>query len=382
MQLSHSLIPVTESSKITARSKELSEDLKRHIVALHEDGQGYKKIANILKLSCSTVAKIIQRFKRAGSTQNRPRVGRPKKLSACAERHIQMLSLKDRCRSPVSIATEIEEVGGQPVSAQTIRRTLHQIGVHGCHPRRKPLLKTIHKKASKQFAEDMSTKHMDYWKHVLWSDEIKINLFGSDGFKHVCRWPGEEYKDKCVMPTVKHGGGNVMVWGCMSAASAGELYFIEGNMNSNMYCEILQQSIIPSLQKLGSRAVFQHDNDSKHTSKTTIALLKRLRVKVMDWPSMSSDLNPIEHLWEILKRKVEVCKVSNICQLRDIVMEEWKSIPVTTCEALVNSMPRRVKAVLDNDGGHTKYWQLTWCMLILTTFPKGCTHFCSQGFSF
>ena len=97
--------------------KQLSEDLKRRIVALHEDGQGYKEIANTLKLSCSTVAKIIQRFKRAGSTQNRPRVGRPKKLSARAERHIQMLSLKDRCRSAVSIAAEIEVVGGQPVSA-------------------------------------------------------------------------------------------------------------------------------------------------------------------------------------------------------------------------------------------------------------------------
>ena len=138
----------------------------------------------------------------------------------------------------------------------------------------------------------------------------------------------------------------------MSAAGVGELYFIEGNLNSNMFCEILQQSMI---QKLGSREVFQHDNDHKHTSKTTIALLKRLRVKVMDWPSMSPDLNPIEYLWGILKRKVEVCKVSNICQLCNVVMKEWTSIPVATCEALVNSMPRRVKAVLDNDGGHTKY---------------------------
>ena len=126
-------------------------------------------------------------------------------------------------------------------------------------------------------------------------------------------------------------------------------------MNSNMYSEILQQSMIPSLKKLGSRAVFQHENDPIHTPKTTTALLKRLRVKVMDWPSMSPNLNPIEHLWGILKRKVEVCKVSNICQLSDVVMEEWKSIPVVTCEALVNSTPRRVKAVLDNDGGHTKY---------------------------
>ncbi len=207
----------------------------------------------------------------------------------------------------------------------------------------------MHKKARKQFAEDKQTKDMDYWNHVLWSDETKINLFGSDGVKRVWQQPGEEYKDKCVLPTVKHGGGSVTVWGCMSAAGTGELQFIEGTMNANMYCDILKQ-------RLGRRAVFQHDNYPKHTSKTTTALLKKLRVKVMDWPSMSPDLNPIEHLWGILKRKVEERKFSNIHQLRDVVMEEWKRTPVATCEALVNSMLKRVKAVLVNNGGHTKYW--------------------------
>ena len=81
------------------------------------------------------------------------------------------------------------------------------------------------------------------------------------------------------MPTVKHGCGDVIVWDCMSAAGVGELHFIEGNMNSNMYCEILQQSMISSLQKLGRRGVFQHDNDPKHTYKTNTVLLKRLKVK-------------------------------------------------------------------------------------------------------
>ncbi|KAK3544418.1 hypothetical protein QTP86_011156 [Hemibagrus guttatus] len=199
--------------------KELSEDLKKRIVALHKDGLGYKKIAKSLKPSCSTVAKTIQQFNRTGSTQTTPCQGRPKQSSARAQCHIH---------------------------------------------RRKPLLKMMHKKARKQFAEDKQTKDMDYWNHVLWSDETKINLFGSDGVKRVWWQPGEEYKDKCVLPTVKHSGGSVMVpW---------------GTMNANMYCDILKQSMIPSLWRLGHMAVFQHDNDPKLTSKATTALLKKLRL--------------------------------------------------------------------------------------------------------
>ena len=102
----------------------------------------------------------------------------------------------------------------------------------------------MHKKACKQFAEDKQNKDIDYWNHVLWSDETKINLFGSDGVSgnHECQhvlWHTEAEHDR--------------------------------------------------------RAVFQHDNNPKHTSKMTTALLKKLRVKVMDWPSTSPDLNPIEH---------------------------------------------------------------------------------------
>ncbi len=67
----------------------------------------------------------------------------------------------------------------------------------------------------------------------------------------------------------------------------------------------------------------------------------------MDWPSMSPDLNPVEHLWGILKQKVEEHNISNIYQLRDVVMEECKRTPVATCEALVNSMSKKVKAVLE-----------------------------------
>ncbi len=134
------------------------------------------------------------------------------RLSPCAVHQVQKLASKNKRMRSVSIDLEVAEVEGQLVSAQTIRHTLQLVGLHGRCPRRKPLLKLAHKKACKQFAEDNLAKSMDYWNHVLWSDESKVNLFDSDSVQHV-RWrPCEEYQENCAMPTVKHGGGS-QCWG-------------------------------------------------------------------------------------------------------------------------------------------------------------------------
>ncbi len=106
---------------------------------------------------------------------------------------------------------------------------------------------------------------------------------------------------------------------------------------------------------LGRRALFQHDNDPKHTSKATVGFLKKNKVKVIQWPSMSPDLNPIEHLWGILKRQVEHHSPSSIQSLKEVILEEWKKIDLAKCRQLVHSMPRRLGAVIKNHGGHTKY---------------------------
>ncbi len=122
-----------------------------------------------------------------------------------------------------------------------------------------------------------------------------------------------------------------------------------------MYCSILKEKMLPSLRALVRRALFQHDNDPKHTSKATVGFLKKNRVKVIQWPSMSPDLNPIEHLWGILKRQVEHHSPFNTQSLKEVILEEWKKIDLAKCRQLVHSMSRRLGAVIKNHGGHTKY---------------------------
>lgn len=336
--------------------KELSVALKKRVILKHQKGEGYKKIGDALHISKSTVAKIIQKYKNNGNTLSIvKRPGRQRKLSLRCERNVLRKVKENPKLTTPQLVEAIESQTGVTVSTSTVRRILHRDGMHGCRPRKKPLLKKRHKMDRLTFAKQYSDKPDAFWDSVLWSDETKINLFGYDGPQKVWRKAGEEYQEKCLMPTVKHGGGGVLLWGCMTAKGVGEIHFINGIMDSQVYCDILKAKMLPTLRSLGRQGLFQQDNDPKHSSRMTKAFLKKEKVKVMEWPSMSPDLNPIEHIWGVLKRKVSERKPKNITELKEVIQEEWKGISTETCQTLVYSMPRRICAVLNNKGGHTKY---------------------------
>ncbi len=110
-----------------------------------------------------------------------------------------------------------------------------------------------------------------------------------------------------VKQTVKFGGGNLMMWGCMGWEGVGYATRIEGKMDAQLYTDILDDELLKSSEwfKLNVEDVyFQQDNDPKHTSKMAKKWFENQEFKVLVWPAQLSDLNPIEHLWNHLKRKL------------------------------------------------------------------------------
>ncbi len=102
--------------------------------------------------------------------------------------------------------------------------------------------------------------------------------------------------------------------------------------------------------------IFQQDLAPAHTAKSTKSWLNDHGVGVLDWPANSPDLNPIENLWGIVKRKMRNKRPNNADDLKTTVKETWASIPPQQCHKLITSMPRRIEAVIKAKGAPTKYW--------------------------
>ncbi len=151
---------------------------------------------------------------------------------------------------------------------------------------------------------------------------------------------------------------SVMIWAAMSSAGVGPLCFLKSTVNTAIYQEILEHFMLPSADKLYGDAdfIFQQDLAPAHTAKGTKSWFNDHSVTVLDWPANSPDLNPIENLWSIVKRKMRDTRPNNADDLKATVKETWASIPPQQCHKLITSMPRRIEAVIKAKGAPTKYW--------------------------
>lgn len=148
-----------------------------------------------------------------------------------------------------------------------------------------------------------------------------------------------------------------MVWGCMAASGVGNLVFIDSIMDKWVYLDILKSNLMQSATKLGlgKSFIFQQDNDPKHTAHIIKEYLIYNVAKQLHAPPQSPDLNPIEHLWDELERRIRKYPITNKNDLKNRLNEEWGNIGAEITTKLVDSMPRRLQAVIASKGYPTKY---------------------------
>ncbi len=221
----------------------------------------------------------------------------------------------------------------------------------------KPLLNQRQRQKRLTWAVEKKNWTVAQWSKVLFSDESKFCIsFGNQG-PRVWMKSGEAQNPCCLKSSVKFPQ-SVMIWTAMSSAGVGPLCFLKSTVNAAIYQEILEHFMLPSADKLYGDAdfIFQQDLAPAHTAKGTKSWFNDHGVTVLDWPANSPDLNPVENLWGIVKRKVRDTRPNNADELKATVKETWASIPPQQCHKLITSMPRWIEAVIKAKGAPTKYW--------------------------
>lgn len=334
----------------------ISKEKKDNMKELLRQGHGHREIAKRLKISKSSVSNCAK----AIGIEPNPKNGRPKILSSRDENFCVKQITAGKSPSAIQVSKALKSQFDITASPNTVRRALKNKGLKAGEKKKKPLLSPKNIKSRMEFARKHKDWTEDDWNRVIFSDETKINRFNSDGRQWF--WSKDPFvlDERSVKPTVKHGGGGVLIWGCMTSKGVGFSCKIDTTMDQHLYKSILEEELMQTIEYYEleeGEIIFQHDNDPKHTAKSVKEWLNNQEFETMLWPSQSPDLNPIEHLWAHIKRRLNQFESppKGINELWNRIQEIWNEVDPSVCSNLIKSMPSRLAAVLKAKGKWTKY---------------------------
>jgi hypothetical protein len=271
------------------------------------------------------------------------------------DRLIRRLAVRDPTISANDILAQLPPSVSPSVT--TVKRRLQlQYKLQAYHPATKPMRSAKNVKDRITFCNHYKHWMATDWHKVMFSDETMMRQFYSL-HSFVRRPANQRYNSRYCIPTVKFSA-SVMMWGSISVNGTAGMWFAPRGttVNAAVYLKILQDNL-PLIMPQHNCTVFQHDGAPCHTARLVKNWMTEQNIRVLDkWPGSSSDLNPIEHAWSALKKKVMLMRPTSLVDLVEKIKTVWRQqITPDYCRDLIESMPSRISAVLKARGGNSKY---------------------------
>jgi transposase len=343
------LQPLFDRDNTTA--DRLSPEQRWAIITLHREGKRRAAIASMIPCNIKTIDHWISHYEQHGSVEDKRRSGRKRKTNESTDDNIIDFAIEEKFTTPKTIKRKQQLA----VCARTIRHRLDEAGLFGRVARKEYPFKNEHILKRLSFGNGYKGWTVDQWDTVLFSDETHIEL-GPHGQIWVQRPLGAAFESEYMTTRDTHPD-RISIWGCFSGRGLGEIEIFTDILDGPKLRSILRSHLISSANRLFHNEAwwFLQDNDPKHTSTDVQTWLFTHGVQRIDFPPYSPDLNPMENLWNNLKRRVEKRNARDIDELRLHIDEEWAATDTDFLVHLSHSMPKRCKAVVANRGHKTTY---------------------------
>lgn len=286
-----------------------------------------------------------------------PRQLRARFTTPRQDRVIRRSHVANRFLPATTMARATQGTHGCQISAETVRRRLREVGLRARRPYRGIVLTPRHRRTRLLWARRHFRLTGADWASILFTDESRFTLQGNDGRLRCYRRRGERYNDATIIQRDQFRGGSVMIWGGISLHTKTRVVVVNGRLNAQRYQnDILNPVAIPHVRQ-NRRMTYMHDGAPCHTAASTRRLLNRNQIRVLPWCSKSPDLNPIEHIWDEVERRLRrrPNQPQTLQQLSQALIQTWNGIPQAVIANLITSMRSRCRAVIRARGGHTRY---------------------------
>ncbi|GFS74692.1 transposable element Tcb2 transposase [Trichonephila clavipes] len=245
------------------------------------------------------------------------------------------------------------------VSTQTVRNRLHGAGLYF----RRLMVCVRLTSRHRRYRREWATEHV-YWRRNEWSNdhfsgESRFSVHPNNRRNFIWRECGSRNNPASVHKSVRFGGGGVLVYGSISIDGHTYLYIIRDGpltalQNSD---EILRPIVVPYAAAIGDDFILMDDNCRPHRANQVEDFLFEEGIVRMEWPACSPDMNPIDHIWDAVGRRVAGHQPppQTFQELERALLEEWDRIPQLVFNSLIDSMPQRCSSLLVVRGNHIPY---------------------------